>query len=157
MTHEIFKDLIWSDPSGSKSSTSTRPTSSKSKTTRMSFSSEEEDEPVSQKPKPAKEKRHEYPHACMVFPSKAERAPESEIFSRSASASESDSEPSESPESLPKTETDSKESEEANDTMDITQLLMATSTGSNDQQTQTEMGEPTRESSPIVEEPPDTQ
>jgi len=41
--------------------------------------------------------------------------------------------------------------------MDITQLLMATSTGSNEQQTQIEMGESARESSPIIEEPPNVQ
>ncbi|XP_024025882.1 suppressor protein SRP40-like [Morus notabilis] len=126
----------------------------------MSLSSEEEDEPVSQKPKPAtceKEKRQEYPPAYMVFPSKEETAPESAMFSKSTSASESDSEPSESSKSSPETETDSNKSEEADDTMDITQLLMTTSTGSNDQQTQTEMGEPTRESPPIIEEPLDVQ
>lgn len=56
MTHEIFKDPIWSKPSASKPSASTKSIPSKSKITRLSFSFEE-DEPVPQKAKLAIEEK----------------------------------------------------------------------------------------------------
>lgn len=100
MTHEIFKDPIWSKPSTSKPTTSARPTFSKLKTTRISLSSEE-DEPIPQKAKATTKERkrnQEYPLPVWHSPKKIE------MFSEPTSISKSYLEPSESSDRLSETE-----------------------------------------------------